>query len=250
MKRKNAKESLKSMQIVVAGAVVILAATIMAGIYTANENKDQERARLNQIKELDSETENNTEVVSNVIKPKNPVVTKDESKDLDVPQNPKKEEPKEPDAKEAGALQTLKFEEGSKMSWPVQGEILMKYSMDKSIYYATLDQYQYNPALVIKANPGDKVNCAAAGKITDISTNENTGCTVTMDIGSGYVTTYGQIKSPLYKKGDYVKKDACLGYIAEPTKYYSVEGSNLYFKVEKDKKSIDPTTLFEENTEE
>ncbi len=31
-----------------------------------------------------------------------------------------------------------------------------------------------------------------------------------------------------------------LGYIAEPTKYYSVEGANLFFEVTHEDKAIDP----------
>ena len=31
------------------------------------------------------------------------------------------------------------------MIWPVSGTVLMNYSMDKTVYFATLDQYKYNP---------------------------------------------------------------------------------------------------------
>ena len=31
--------------------------------------------------------------------------------------------------------------------------------------------------------------------------------------------------------GEYVEKGALLGYVAEPTKYYSIEGNNLYFEL-------------------
>lgn len=108
------------------------------------------------------------------------------------------------------------------------------------MYFATLDQYKYNPALIIAGKVNDPVNAAATGKITDISANEETGLTVTMDLGNGYSAVYGQLKEVLYKEGATIEAGNAIGYIAEPTKYYSVEGSNLYFELLKEKEPIDP----------
>ena len=36
-----------------------------------------------------------------------------------------------------------------------------------------------------------------------------------------------------------------LAYIGEPTKYFSVEGSNLYFALEKDGEPVDPVEFFD-----
>ena len=69
-----------------------------------------------------------------------------------------KEKPAEVPASEAepaGAGQenalalNLDFTENSRMSWPVQGNILLDYSMDSTIYFPTLDQYKCNSGLVI-----------------------------------------------------------------------------------------------------
>ena len=38
----------------------------------------------------------------------------------------------------------------------------------------------------------------------------------------------------------YMEAGATLGYVSEPTKYYSKEGSNLYFAMTKDGVSVDP----------
>ena len=87
----------------------------------------------------------------------------------------------------------------------------------------------------------DKVYIVAKGKIISIETNEETGCTVTQDLGDGYTAIYGQLKELTFDKGDDVECGQVVGYVSEPTKYYSVEGSNLYFAMEKDGKPIDPT---------
>ena len=134
----------------------------------------------------------------------------------------------------------LSFGKSSFIQWPVSGNVLMKYSMDQTIYHATLDQYKYNPAIIIEAAVNDKVLAGAPGKIADIETNENTGLTVTVDLGDGYQAIYGQLKEVKAKEGDTLKADTVLGYIAEPTKYYSLEGANLYFAMTKDGEPVNP----------
>lgn len=58
-----------------------------------------------------------------------------------------------------------------------------------------------------------------------------TGCTVTVDLGDGYEAVYGQLKELNFAKGDYVEAGHVLGYVGEPTKYFTVEGSNLYLNL-------------------
>ena len=112
--------------------------------------------------------------------------------------------------------------------------------MDATVYFPTLEQYRYNPAIVISAAVNDKVNAVAKGKITDISENEVTGCTVKQDLGDGYTVIYGQLKELNFKKGDMVEAGQTIGYVGEPTKYYSTEGSNVYFELQKDGKPVNP----------
>lgn len=143
------------------------------------------------------------------------------------------------------AAPELSFSADDSLSWPVQGDIIMNYSMDKSIYFATLDQYRYHPALVIASQVNDKVRAAADGRVTDIQTTEETGLTVTMDIGDGYLLSYGQLKEVELQVGDQVEKGQLIGFISEPTKYYSVEGSNLYFRMSKDGEPQNPMDYLE-----
>lgn len=143
-------------------------------------------------------------------------------------------------AAQAKAASSLHFSPDSDLSWPLQGDVILNYSMDQTVYFATLEQYKYNPALIIAGKVNDPVKAAATGKITDISANEETGVTVTMDLGNGYSAIYGQLKEVLYKEGAMVEAGNAIGYIAEPTKYYSVEGSNLYFELQKDHEPVNP----------
>ena len=131
--------------------------------------------------------------------------------------------------------------------WPIEGTVLLDYSKDATIYFPTLQQYQYNPAMVIAGEVNSKVYFVAKGKITNIETNEVTGCTVTQDIGDGYTVKYGQLKELNFKVGDMVESGQVVGYINEPTKYYSVEGPNVYFQVLKESEPIDPQELLDKS---
>ena len=67
-----------------------------------------------------------------------------------------------------------------------------------------------------------------------------TGCTVKQDLGDGYTAIYGQLKELNFKKGDMIEAGQTIGYVGEPTKYYSTEGSNVYFELQKDGKPVNP----------
>lgn len=125
----------------------------------------------------------------------------------------------------------VQFSADDTLSWPVTGNIILDYSMDATTYFPTLDQYKYNPALIIQSEVGTKVYCAAAGIVESIEESEETGLTVTMDIGGGYELVYGQLSGINYSTGTYIEEGAVVGQVAEPTKYYSVEGTNLYFEM-------------------
>lgn len=141
---------------------------------------------------------------------------------------------------------TLSFSaETDKLFWPIAGNVILDYSMDKSIYFSTLNQYKYNPAVIIQGSLDASVMCAAQGKVTSIETLDETGTTVTMDIGNGYEVVYGQLKELTVKEGDYRKAGETIGYVSEPTKYFAQEGCNVYFGVRKDGESIDPMPLLQ-----
>ena len=134
----------------------------------------------------------------------------------------------------------LAFSENDLLAWPVDGNVLMNYSMDQTIYFSTLDQYKYNPALIIGGEVGTEVTASARGIVKSVEVNAQTGNTVTMDLGNGYEAVYGQLKEVPVQEGNYVEQGELVGYLSEPTKYYSVEGCNLYFQLLKDGERVIP----------
>lgn len=139
----------------------------------------------------------------------------------------------------------LHFAPNDVLIWPVDGNVVLSYSMDRTIYFSTLDQYKYNPAIVIGGQVGMEVLAAAEGEVTSIETNAQTGTTITMNLGDGYEAIYGQVKEVCVHEGDRVSQGDVIGYLSEPTKYYSVEGPNLYFQLLEDGQPINPLEFME-----
>ena len=137
----------------------------------------------------------------------------------------------------------LEFKEESGLVWPTVGEILINYSMDQTIYFPTLALYKYNPAIIIQAAEGKTIVAAADAQVTDIYEDDEIGNAVKMDLGNGYELIYGQLADIQVSKGAYVSAGDVIGVVGAPTKYYSVEGSNLYLKLSKDGEPRNPLTL-------
>lgn len=175
-------------------------------------------------------------------RPQAPVETDDSG-------NGAKEEQKEDgggksEPKKVTVSKELHFAESDGLLRPVSGEVLIPFSMDSSVYFSTLDQYKYNPALMLDAEEGTSVAACAEGKVIDVFQNAEIGNAVTMDLGDGYQITYGQLQEISVSLDSYVNPGEQVGTIAAPTKYYSIEGANLYLKLTMDGTPVNPELLF------
>ena len=132
----------------------------------------------------------------------------------------------------------------SEMQKPVSGDALIDYSMDHSVYFATLDQYKYNPAVIYSAKQGETVTACATGRVINVHSDPELGHVLVLDLGDGYQAIYGQVENIAIPIGARVEAGENLATVAAPTKYFSKEGTNLYFKLEKDGVSIDPGDYF------
>lgn len=247
---------MKKYQHIVALSCVLVGAIGFGGMYAYNQSTQQQEEKQNieigaLTEELKDEAEEITQTAKNDhIEPEVeiPVEEEPDLAELRLEPNVEDEIPTEEDSKAETTVssikqETLHFEPENGVVWPIKGAVLLDYSMDSTIFFPTLQQYQYNPAMVLSGNVNDKVYFVAKGKITNVETNEETGCTVTQDIGDGYTAVYGQLKELNYDVGDMVQSGQVVGYVNEPTKYYSVEGSNVYFQLLKNGVPIDPEEI-------
>lgn len=154
----------------------------------------------------------------------------------------------QPAAEQAIAEQTpaieLHFSESDGLLRPLEGEVLIPFSMDGSVYFSTLDLYKYNPAVMLVAQEGSSVLAGAEGRVVDVYQDAEIGQAITMDLGDGYQITYGQLQGVMVAEGSYVKEGDMIASVAAPTKYFSVEGANLYLKVTQNGTPVDPEDLF------
>lgn len=145
--------------------------------------------------------------------------------------------------KKARVEDRLHFDQETGLLWPVEGDILIEYSADKVVFFPTLSQFKTNPALIIGSEVGEDVKASANGVVKSIEKNDETGTTVTIAIGDDFRIVYGQLKDVSVSKGDEVSEGQVIGKIAKPTKYYSVEGANLYYQVKQNGETVNPLLL-------
>ena len=91
----------------------------------------------------------------------------------------------------------------------------------------------------------DPVAAPANAKVLEVGSNEEIGNFVVLDLGNEYTATCGQLKEITAVPGEYLEAGQVFGYVAEPTKYYSVEGVNVFFELKHQEKAIDPLDQME-----
>ena len=129
---------------------------------------------------------------------------------------------------------SLHYDPKDSISWPINGNVIIPYSMDTTVYFETLKEYKCSPAMVIEAQTGDEVKAVYESKVAEVSSNPELGNYVKLELGDGYTVTLGQLQDVKVALGEHLDAGQVVGTIGEPSRFYSEEGSNLYFAVEKD----------------
>lgn len=222
-------------------ALCFAAAVVIAGTYTLTNyrksgQQDEQEQQADSTKKKDSNSKvsaksANTDKLTIDTENQN-----DEKQDQKMEQNKSEEDNQSTEGTDqsgtgsvatSGSGTSYHFTEDSELLWPVDGQVIMNYSMDKTVYFSTLDQFKYNPALIISGAEGDQVIAGAAGIVKSIDVTAQTGTTVNLDLGNGYELLIGQLKEVPLNVGDTVEANTVVGYVSKPTKYYSLEGCNV-----------------------
>ena len=217
----------KDKSLIVGLVICFVAVIALAGIVTFGKSEKQPDNKLAQTEEKEEEEEPTEITQGDNIEAE--IITPSASTNQIQEQAPK-----------------FSFSEADVLLWPIDGNVLMNYSMDQTIYFATLDQYKYNPAVIIEGVEGQEVLAAQDGEIVKIESSVETGTTVTINMGNGYKAIYGQLGELKVSEGDVISKGDLIGVLAKPSRYYSVEGCNLYFQLLKDGTPINPLDYLEE----
>ena len=223
----NMKKRDKSIMLVVAFVAMIA----IVGVTTFNRHESRQEAELAKAEKPEEKIETEEVQITNMDEVESEIEEEEE------------EEPQQEPVKKA---ETMSFSKEDTLIWPVDGNVILNYSMDQTVYFATLDQYKYNPAVVISGETGEPVRAAADGKVTGLGNDARLGNTLTVDLGNGYQVIYGQLQEIRVKEGQMLSQGEVIGYIEDPTKYYTVEGPNLYFQLLKDGTPENPLEYMEE----
>ena len=151
----------------------------------------------------------------------------------------------EEQAPAAAQARSVSFSEADRLSWPVEGSVIMDFSMDRTVYFPTLEEYKCSPAVLIQSEVGTQVKAPADALVKVVGSDEERGNYLTLDLGGGYELTIGQMENIALSPGDYAGAGTVMGTVAAPTKYYVVEGPNLYVQMTKDGAPIDPLDYME-----
>lgn len=136
------------------------------------------------------------------------------------------------------------FDDTREMSWPVEGRIVMDYSVDTAVYDKTLDQYRTNSSLCISAAADTEVVAAADGIVEAVSYDKVNGNSVMINHGNGWKTTYSQLREDVnVTEGEVVCEGDIIGRIGAPSAYSEALGTHLDFTVSRDEASVDPKTV-------
>lgn len=253
--RKNRHNLKKEKFVMLASSLLVLSALTLTGVYVKERTRIQNEnsAELSKAEEeVEETTQENSEPV-NVGSAVNPNVKEDALESdygsyqsrLDGTETDEAatetEEMTAEEVKETTLNQpALAFSPEEGLVWPIVGKVLINYSMDKTVYFSTLQQYKYNPALMIEATEGETITAAADGRVSSVYYDVQYGNCVSVELGDGYELTYGQLGNIELKEGDYMQVGDVIGTVAAPTKYFTKEGANVYFKLTKNGEPCDP----------
>ncbi len=236
--RKNEKETARRMQtIAVCGCLCLLA--VGAGVTYRAFDKSPEGAVVST-----EQTETNQPVTAVQTPTLDTALLERNKQSEDNGETPEAEE-KQP------AKETKNTEETAAepvFAYPLQGEVVLPYSIDHAIYDPTLDQYRTNAGISLSAEQGTEVKAAADGTVKEVKEDTEAGNMVIIEHANGWLTTYGQLEDTVpVKEGDRVQQGQTIGSVNAPTKYGIALGSHLEFAMEKDGVPKNPQETLKEN---
>lgn len=149
------------------------------------------------------------------------------------------------DEAETSGASELHYNPADTISWPVSGNVIIPYSMDTTVYFETLSEYKCSPAMVIEAEEGAEVKAVYDCEVTEVSSSPELGNYVKLSLGDGYTVTLGQLGEVKAALGDRLSAGDVVGTVGQPSRFYTEEGTNLYFAIAKDGEPVDPTLLMQ-----
>ena len=179
-----------------------------------------------------------------------------------VPQEPEPEKTKKaeviteskpevtvPETKETAVEETVSagIFKGNKeitMVKPTEGETLKAFSSGKPVKSKTMGDWRAHNGMDIRAEAGTKVLCPADGEVIRAETDGLTGATISIDHGSGVISTvYNLENTDGVKLGQKIKRGDAIGTAGNTAKCEMLEGPHIHFEVTKDGVYVNPESM-------
>jgi len=112
--------------------------------------------------------------------------------------------------------------------WPVQGKVIQEYGITRN---------QKNDGISIQAPAGAPVCAAASGSVVFADFLKGYGTTIIINHDDNYATVYAQVRNPLVRRGQTVRKN---DKIAEVADAQPPNQSQIHFQIRKNNEPRNP----------
>ena len=124
---------------------------------------------------------------------------------------------------------------------PLNGEVLMAFSMKELVYSPTLEDWRTHDGVDISAKPGTTVLSASSGTVSAVVDDPLMGTMVVIDHDGGYQTTYANLQAtPTVSVGDTVSAGQIIGAVGRTAAAEAAQSPHLHFSVSKNGELMDP----------
>lgn len=124
---------------------------------------------------------------------------------------------------------------------PLDGTTVTVFSMTELMYDETMADWRTHDGVDIKADEGDAVKTAAAGRVKEVRYDDLMGVTVVIAHADGYETQYSSLQQePPVEQGKTVKAGDIIGKVGSTAAAEGDVGPHLHFSVSKDGKVVNP----------
>ena len=128
-------------------------------------------------------------------------------------------------------------------TYPVEGEIIADFAMDKLQYSKTLEEWTVHQGIDIKADRTTVVKASEEGTITAIKNDPRYGLTIIIEHQDGFKTVYSNLLTTEFVTEDEkVEKGQSIGTVGNSAVFEIAEEPHLHFEIIKDGEYVDPKT--------
>ena len=128
-----------------------------------------------------------------------------------------------------------------KTAAPLEGELVMPYSMEALSYNQTTRDWRTHNGMDLAAEAGTEVKAAADGEVYTVYNDDEMGMTVVIRHEGGYTTHYSSLSEEVaVAAGDKVTLGQTIGTVGSTAMMESALGDHVCFRVTCDGEPVDP----------